>query len=101
MSPTAINQCYKTFGNSGSMEVRARSLGSIHVLPDELINMILLFLADEADLVRLSSCSRVLHVLCCEEAIWAHFCLIKAHPADPPLKFLVRAEQTYEALVHE
>ena len=57
------------------MDVRLRSLGGLSALPDELLNVALLFLSDEADLVRLGSASRVLRVLCGEDALWAHFCL--------------------------
>ena len=57
------------------MDVRSRSLGGLSALPDELLNLALLSLTDEADLVRLGSASRVLRVLCGEDALWAHFCL--------------------------
>lgn len=57
------------------MDIRSLSLGDFAALPDFLINNVLLFLADEADLVSLGSVSRVMRVLCSEEAIWSHFCL--------------------------
>ena len=69
------------------MDIRSLSLGDLAALPDFLVNNVLLFLTDEADLVRLGSVSRVLRVLCSEEMIWSHFCLT-GHAG--PLSFKVQ-----------
>jgi hypothetical protein len=51
--------------------LREISLGSLSALPDELINAILLQLKED-DLARCSCTSRVLQILCYEDALWMH-----------------------------
>lgn len=70
-------------------EVRRLSLGALFVLPDYLLNLILLHLETEDDLARLACTSRVLRVLCYEEPLWIWFCF-KNH--DGRISFQVPVE---------
>ncbi|GLC36015.1 hypothetical protein PLESTB_000529500 [Pleodorina starrii] len=56
------------------VELRRNGLGDMAVLHDHLISYIT-FLLDLEDVVRLSCCSRILHVFACEEPLWLGLCL--------------------------
>lgn len=67
-------------------DVRSNGLGSLAILPDYIINVVLLRLGEEADLARLCCVSRVLRVLASEEPVWYHVVFF-AH--DGPIVYLV------------
>lgn len=81
--------------------VRRRGLGSLSVLPDDVLCYLLQWSALEvADLLRLSQCSRLLRVLVCEEPLWLRLHLERYRRRPFTYRVRGRLEQPAAAAPH-